>query len=618
MLRGKGFFITNISQCQGGDLQAIAERARLAGLSHVIVKIAEGITPANLSTDSQNNPIKTLRSNLAQYGIQLWGWQHVLGNKAFDEGQIAQQRITDLRLAGFVVVAANEYEIPGGATNARHYMHELRHAHPNLPIALSSFRYPSYHKGFPWEAFLSDCNYNMPMVFWVQAHNPHTQLMRSYQEFDSLRPFRAIIPTGPVFSTDTWRPTLSEIQEFIATAQSLNLPAINFWDWDSTSGELSHLWEPIQNTPWMLTGLPQDIVGDYIAALNTHDPQNLSALYAPRAVHVNAQRTLAGRDAIRAWYVDWFAEGRSGLTFEMIHSQGGGNVRHFRWKAAAAPQADSTPAALARQRLFEGYQQLYQGIFYQKQHNLIPREYTAHIALIDLDHPAVDVMVTPRAGLGRTTSAFLGRYDAQLAVNGDEWLSLDNPKGLAVSQGDQYSPASVEPTIYISQENQIQIGGTPPARIWDAISGSHTLIREGLISAKILSCAKPEYCEIKAPRTAIGMTRYNQLVLVVVQGPPLDLRNALSLKEMAELLLGLGVRNAISFDGGGSSTLAVEQSGVPSVFNLPSDGRERTVANHLGVRAKKLISDTFEPQAEGNDTFGLLDGQIVYHLTMMP
>lgn len=615
MLTGKGFFISEIAQCEGGNLQAIAEQAHQAGLSYVVVKIAEGTTPANSATAPAHNPIQALRKYLTQHAIRLWGWQRVFGADPVSEGHLAQQIISHQKLDGLAVVVAAEYKQPGGDANARLYMHELRGAHPQLPIALSSYRYPSYHKDFPWEAFLTFCTYNMPLVFWVQAHNPHTQLMRSFQEFDSLRPFRPVIPVGAVFSTDVWQPTPSDVQEFLDTAQSLNLSAISFWDWDSTSGGLSSLWQPIQNTPWTLSELPADVVGEYIAALNTHDAQTVSALYAARCVHVNAARTLAGKTAIQNWYAGWFADGRSALAFDLMNYQGAGNVRHFKWRAAPAPDVSAASAAGGAQP-HEGYLQLFQGVFYRKQHNLTPREHTTHIALIDLDNPDIDLIVTPRAGLGSTTSDFLGRYNLQLAINGDEWLSLTDPKGLAVAEGDQYSPASPEPTVYISHNHQIQIGGLLPPNLWDAISGSHTLVQNGLISAKILSCAKPEYCEIKTPRTAIGKTTDNQLVLVVVQGPPLDLRNALTLKELAGLFVSLGARDAICFDGGGSSTLAVEQSGVASVFNVPSDGRERVVANHLGVRAKKLLSDTVKPSEEGNDTFGLLNGEIVYHLAM--
>jgi len=41
-LVGKGFYIWKISRCEGGDVQAIATVAAQAGLTHILVKIADG------------------------------------------------------------------------------------------------------------------------------------------------------------------------------------------------------------------------------------------------------------------------------------------------------------------------------------------------------------------------------------------------------------------------------------------------------------------------------------------------------------------------------------------------------------------------------------------------
>ena len=51
-------------------------------------------------------------------------------------------------------------------------------------------------------------------------------------------------------------------------------------------------------------------------------------------------------------------------------------------------------------------------------------------------------------------------------------------------------------------------------------------------------------------------------------------------------MLKYGCRQAINLDGGGSSVLAIRdpQTHRMTILNHPSDGRERSVANVLGVR----------------------------------
>ena len=59
---------------------------------------------------------------------------------------------------------------------------------------------------------------------------------------------------------------------------------------------------------------------------------------------------------------------------------------------------------------------------------------------------------------------------------------------------------------------------------------------------------------------------------------------------MAELLREWGAYTATNLDGGGSSTMVVEDAeGYPQVLNSPSGGAERAVANHLGIF---VLSDT--------------------------
>ena len=64
--------------------------------------------------------------------------------------------------------------------------------------------------------------------------------------------------------------------------------------------------------------------------------------------------------------------------------------------------------------------------------------------------------------------------------------------------------------------------------------------------------------------------------------------------EVAKLLLDAGaeVDAAADMYGGGSTTLVVDEGGRPSVLNCPIDnkipGRERPVANHLGIFARRL------------------------------
>jgi hypothetical protein len=609
-LTGKGFFIHRVRNCEGGDPQAVATQAERAGLSRVIIKVVDGSSISNFDINTRTDLVSPLTKSLHEVGIETWGWGYVRGDDPMGEARVAVKRARDLKLDGFVIFAQEEYKQPGKNASARHYMSLLRRGLRNIPLALSSYSYPSYHPQLPWRTFLEKCDYNMPKVFWIEAHNPGAHLTRSFNEFDSLWPYRTIVPVGAAYSKENWQPTSRDIDEFLRTADALNLSAVNFWSWDSArSPELSTLWDAVRGTQYTVSALPYDIVGEYITALNSHDENQVIKLYSSRGVHVTADRTIKGADAIQEWYREFFTKTFPSAAFDLTGFSGEGNSRHFSWRALSESSAPSSVGILS------GYKLLFKGVFYNKQKKRTPREHTIHTVIIDLDDPDIDLMVTPRAGLGRTTSSFLRKYHLQVAVNGDEWVTHDHPKGLAISEGDKYASASPEPSVFISKENQVQFFG-PSAPIWDAISGSHSLVRNGLMRPKILSCRKPDvYCRNLAPRTGIGITRDNLLILIVSDGSPLDKRASLTLKELAQLFLDLGAMSAISFDGGGSSTLAVETAEKARVYNMPSDGRERAVSNHLGIAAKKIDADDKQVIANGSDTFGLVNEKIAYHLT---
>jgi len=69
----------------------------------------------------------------------------------------------------------------------------------------------------------------------------------------------------------------------------------------------------------------------------------------------------------------------------------------------------------------------------------------------------------------------------------------------------------------------------------------------------------------------------------------------MSLVETADVMLKLGCDQALNLDGGGGSVLAIRdpKSHEMTTLNHPSDGRERAVANVLGV---SVVPDDEEPR----------------------
>jgi hypothetical protein len=256
-------------------------------------------------------------------------------------------------------------------------------------------------------------------------------------------------------------------------------------------------------------------------------------------------------------------------------------------------------------------QSLFSGVTYIRDVRQQPTAMIIHIVRIDLDDPNIHFLVTPgelsddKQLRARTTSQFLKEFHLQVAINGDyftPWHSTSIfdyyphvgdfvvTSGFASSQGKVYSRGSEgHPTLYISKNNEVSFT-KPAAGIYNAISGNVVFVNEG--ESTIDNLTDPYHTD-RHPRTAVGLTQDGKtLLLMLVDGRQPNYSEGASMKELSSIAIQYGAYTAINLDGGGSTTLAMENfSGLPLVLNSPIDnyipGRERPVANHLGVYASR-------------------------------
>jgi len=329
-LTGKGFFIWKIKDCESGSASAIAAAAKSAGLSHVLIKIADGVNSYNVDSSTGVDYVPSVVSALHSVGIQAWGWHYIYGENPGKEAWCGGQRTKQLGLDGYVIDAESEYKASGMAAKASRYMTDLRSYLGNTPVALSSFRFPAYHMQFPWNNFLTKSDFNLPQVYWEQAHNPGAQLQRSFREFNALTPYRPFMATGAAYGNQGWVPLVTEITEFMTIAVSLNIPAVNFYSWDYCRKHLPALWNTIAAFPYP-TEKPVGIVQQFINALNTHNAEAVAALYTENAVHITALQTIQGRDAIQSLYSDLFLKKQPGIKIALISTSGIEPTQNFGW-----------------------------------------------------------------------------------------------------------------------------------------------------------------------------------------------------------------------------------------------------------------------------------------------
>jgi hypothetical protein len=252
--------------------------------------------------------------------------------------------------------------------------------------------------------------------------------------------------------------------------------------------------------------------------------------------------------------------------------------------------------------------ELFQGITYIRDVRSTPRPLVIHVISIDLKAPGIGFLVTPgeptdgRQLPARTTSQFLEKYDAQLAINigyfepwhsdapWDYYPHVGDPvdvRGYASSRGEVYSTTyPMYPRLFISRDNKVSFN-TPMGEIYNAFAGNPIFIRGGKIQH---GANEGHFIEVH-PRTAVALNKDGDtLLLFVVDGRQPNYSEGVKVAELGEIALEYGAYTALNVDGGGSSTMIIaDENGHSIQLNSPIDnripGRERPIANHLGVFA---------------------------------
>ena len=161
------------------------------------------------------------------------------------------------------------------------------------------------------------------------------------------------------------------------------------------------------------------------------------------------------------------------------------------------------------------------------------------------------------------------------------------PVGMAMTDGVLWHrPTTARPYLEITDSKVAKLLEGGPAGAIDTaareiVGGEQIIVRDGHAVPFTTAFATNRH-----PRTAVGIDASGtQLAFLVVDGRQPELSIGMTLAELSGELLRLGCVAGINLDGGGSTTLVYRnpKSDKPSVVNSPSDMKERSVADALGV-----------------------------------
>lgn len=252
---GKGMFIWLLSRLDNGNMTALADRLQAEGYSWVAVKMVNGSWLFGGTWDpvAQEYPqyrlLEELIPLLKARGIELHGWGYYYG-KSLSSGEPSQvqaeiavtlEAMQKYQPLSYMLDCEAEYKRPGMGPLADEFCRGLKAGMAvsgdeikDIPLALSSFRFPTYHPELPWSSFVPYMDYWAPQVYYQGDTSPNgsqLQLERALQEYQDLKPL-PFVPAGTVYPEGSWWTSPEQLELFNQICKSNpDILGVNYWEY---------------------------------------------------------------------------------------------------------------------------------------------------------------------------------------------------------------------------------------------------------------------------------------------------------------------------------------------------------------------------------------------------
>jgi len=248
--KGVGMWLWVIDSCEGGDVEAIADKAVQYGISWVAPKAQQG----TLWYSRNKDKIKPLTEALHAKGIAVYPWGWVYGRSPYApyaslataEGNMAFEVTTTLNAEGYIFNAEHDWKRSNlnMAAEVDKIMKPVEQL--SVPMLMSSYRYPNLHREFPWQAWSNAFQADrgdgwVPQIYWEQDYRTQAgsiQLQQSYDQHISwglLSNGESFHPAPSAYSRGPWKPTTEQIRLFTEKVRELGFSTYIPWSWQ-------HMW----------------------------------------------------------------------------------------------------------------------------------------------------------------------------------------------------------------------------------------------------------------------------------------------------------------------------------------------------------------------------------------
>jgi exopolysaccharide biosynthesis protein len=215
-----------------------------------------------------------------------------------------------------------------------------------------------------------------------------------------------------------------------------------------------------------------------------------------------------------------------------------------------------------------------------------------NILLLNLDKRGIAIFYDPLQNIPVSKQA--SGADAIAAVNGGFFNMRDGGSSTYIRTAGRIVDtdtakkwlrnSNISGSVMIKSGNELYIEKAMPNAWYDEHTEYEDVLLAGPLMVKDrIKLRFPETSLVinRHPRTAVGIRNHRKVILVTVDGRTSEALG-MTINELADLMTLLRCRDAINFDGGGSTTMWISGKPFNGVVNMPCDNKK---FDHEGERA---------------------------------
>jgi exopolysaccharide biosynthesis protein len=261
--------------------------------------------------------------------------------------------------------------------------------------------------------------------------------------------------------------------------------------------------------------------------------------------------------------------------------------------------AQDETAAITADQLEWKTETIAEGIVWKRYRgdDLYDARLSINLVKVDLDKAPIQFKIAHVQDQLIKTSEFADEFGAVAAVNGS-FFNMDSGgsvvflkvDGEVIANGAAGRNPYTESGAIGWGEDQIPRIIQKPADGWRAekltniLSSGPLLIHNG----EFREFNNDPFNQNRHPRTAVGITDNNQLIMAAVDGRSFQ-SYGMTIPELAQFFRDFGAVSALNLDGGGSTAMWIQEKNIDGIVNYPSDNFEFDHEGERGVSNALLL-----------------------------